>query len=158
MKKIKTFSSIKTIIKNYKKTGKNIIFTNGCFDILHAGHVQYLSEAKRLGDILIIGLNSDNSIAKIKGEKRPIISQKYRALLLETLEMVNYVVIFEETTPLKLLHIIRPDWLVKGGNLTKKEIVGADFVESYGGKVKNLSCIKGLSTSKIIDKIKATYK
>jgi len=153
-KKIKTISHAASAIKRLKHGNRKVVFTNGCFDILHAGHVNYLSKAKSLGDILVIGLNSDGSVKKIKGKSRPIVSQKNRAILLAALEAVNFVVIFDELTPLKLIKAIRPDVLVKGGDWKKENIVGSDFVESYGGKVKSLAYIKGLSTRGLIDKIR----
>ncbi|MFA5389356.1 MAG: D-glycero-beta-D-manno-heptose 1-phosphate adenylyltransferase [Candidatus Omnitrophota bacterium] len=154
-KKIKTRPSAAATIKRLKQKNKKIVFTNGCFDILHAGHVSYLAKAKSLGDILVIGLNSDRSVKKLKGKSRPVISQKYRALLLAALEAVDFVVVFGEPTPLKLIKAVRPDVLVKGGDWKKENIVGAEFVGSYGGKVKSLSYIKGLSTRGIISKIQA---
>ena len=115
---------------------KRIVFTNGCFDIIHAGHAHYLSKAKSYGDILVVGLNSDSSIRRIKGPKRPIIPQHMRAYLLDTLKPVDYVVIFEEDTPIELIRAIRPHVLVKGADWQVENIVGADFVLSYGGKVE----------------------
>lgn len=153
-KKIKTLANAANAIKRLKQENRKVVFTNGCFDILHAGHVNYLSKAKSLGDILVIGLNSDGSVKKIKGKSRPIVSQKNRAILLAALEAVDFVVIFDELTPLKLIKAIRPDVLVKGGDWKKENIVGSDFVESYGGKVKSLAYIKGLSTRELIDKIR----
>ncbi|MCX5687330.1 MAG: D-glycero-beta-D-manno-heptose 1-phosphate adenylyltransferase [Candidatus Omnitrophica bacterium] len=145
-------------IRKLKKKNKKIVFTNGCFDILHAGHVSYLSKAKSLGDILVIGLNNDGSVKKIKGKLKPIVSQKNRAILLAALEVVDFVVIFKELSPLKLIKAIKPDVLVKGGDWKKENIVGADFVESYGGKVKSLAYIKGLSTSSLISKIQTSLQ
>jgi len=153
-KKIKTLSHAASAIKRLKHENRKVVFTNGCFDILHAGHVSYLSKAKSLGDILVIGLNSDGSVKKIKGKSRPIVSQKNRAILLAALEAVDFVVIFDELTPLELIKAIKPDVLVKGGDWKKENIVGSDFVESYGGKVKSLAYIKGLSTQGLIDKIR----
>ena len=153
-KKIKTLPHAASAIKSLKHKNRKVVFTNGCFDILHAGHVSYLLKAKSLGDILVIGLNSDGSVKKIKGKSRPIVSQKNRAILLAALEAVDFVVIFNELTPLKLIKAIRPDVLVKGGDWKKENIVGSDFVESYGGKVKSLAYIKGLSTRGLIDKIR----
>lgn len=155
-KKIKTLPLAASAIKKLKQKNKKIVFTNGCFDILHAGHVAYLSKAKSLGDALIIGLNSDASVKKIKGKSRPIVSQKNRAILLAALEAVDFVVIFNELAPLKLIKAIKPDVLVKGGDWKKENIVGSNFVESYGGKVKSLAYIKGLSTRSLIAKIQTT--
>lgn len=156
-KKIKNLPSAVTAIRKLQKNNKKIVFTNGCFDILHAGHASYLLKAKSMGDALVIGLNSDGSVKKIKGKSRPIVSQKNRALLLAALEAVDFVVIFNELTPAKLIKAIRPDVLVKGGDWKKEKIVGAEFVESYGGKVKSLAYIKGLSTRDLIAKIQKNY-
>ncbi|WP_333784562.1 D-glycero-beta-D-manno-heptose 1-phosphate adenylyltransferase [Thermocrinis sp.] len=132
---------------------KRIVFTNGCFDILHAGHADYLKKAKSLGDVLVVGINSDESIKRIKGEKRPIIPQHLRAFLLDSLKPVDYVVIFEEDTPLELIKAIKPDILVKGADWDLDKIVGADFVLSYGGKVERIEFSFDISTTKIIEKI-----
>ena len=156
-KKIKNLPNAVTAIRKLQKNNKKIVFTNGCFDILHAGHVNYLSKAKSLGDVLVIGLNSDSSVKKLKGKTRPVVSQKNRALLLAALEVVDFVVVFNEPTPAKLIKAVKPDILVKGGDWKKEEIVGAEFVESYGGKVKSLAYIKGLSTRDLIAKIQAGY-
>jgi rfaE bifunctional protein nucleotidyltransferase chain/domain len=126
---------------------KKIVFTNGCFDILHAGHADYLNKAKSLGDILVVGINSDASVRRIKGEKRPILPQQMRAYLLDNLKPVDYVVIFEEDTPLELIKAIKPDVLVKGADWDLERIVGADFVLSYGGRVERISFSFDISTS-----------
>jgi len=157
-KKIKNLPCAASAIKKLKQKNKKIVFTNGCFDILHAGHVSYLSKAKSLGDILVIGLNSDASVKKIKGKSRPVVSQKNRAILLAALEAVDFVVLFSELTPLKLIKAIKPDVLVKGGDWKKENIVGSDFVESYGGKVKSLAYVKGLSTRNLIAKIQTSLQ
>jgi len=136
---------------------QKIVFTNGCFDILHAGHADYLKKAKSLGDILIVGINSDESIRRIKGEKRPIIPQELRAYLLDSLKPVDYVIIFEEDTPFELIKAIKPDVLVKGADWDLDKIVGADFVLSYGGKVERIEFSFEISTSKIIEKILKAY-
>lgn len=155
-KKIKNLPEILIAVKKLKKQDKRIVFTNGCFDILHAGHVNYLTRAESLGDVLIIGLNSDESIKKLKGRSRPIVSQKNRAILLSALEVVDFVAIFNELTPIKLIKAIKPDVLVKGGDWKTKDIVGAGFVKSYGGIVKSLPYVKGFSTQGLIKKIKTT--
>ncbi len=139
-------------IKNWKKEGKKIVFTNGCFDIIHAGHVDYLEKAKKLGDILIVGLNSDSSVKRLKGENRPINPQEYRKKVLQALKPVDLVIIFDEDTPERLIKEIKPDVLVKGGDYTIETIVGADFVMSYGGMVKTIDFVYDISTSKIIEK------
>lgn len=143
---------VKTFLKKNQK--KKIVFTNGCFDILHRGHVIYLNEAKSLGDVLIIGLNSDSSAKKLKGNDRPINNEQDRKFVLENLKMVDRVEIFFQETPLELIKAIRPDVLVKGGDWKIKNIVGHDEVISYGGEVKSLTFVGGHSSTKIINKIK----
>jgi len=155
-KKIKNLPELVKTVNKLKTARKRIVFTNGCFDILHAGHVSYLSKAKSLGDILIIGLNSDSSVRRLKGRSRPVVSQKHRAALVSALEPVDFVVIFTGLTPINLIKAIRPDVLVKGGDWKKENIVGAEFVESYAGMVKSLPYLKGLSTRRLIAKIKTT--
>ncbi len=134
---------------------KKIIFTNGCFDILHIGHLRYMQEAAELGDILVIGLNSDDSVKRLKGPERPINNQNDRAEMLSALEFVDYVVIFDEDTPYELIKKIQPDVLVKGGDYNKDNVVGKDIVEARGGELKLLPFVKGKSTTNIINKIKA---
>ncbi|WP_456324459.1 D-glycero-beta-D-manno-heptose 1-phosphate adenylyltransferase [Desulfonauticus submarinus] len=136
---------------------KTIVFTNGCFDILHPGHVDYLSKAKQLGDILVIGLNSDSSIRRIKGSKRPINSEKDRARVLSALSCVDFIIIFQEDTPYKLISKIQPDILVKGGDWPVEKIVGRDVVLKKGGKVLNIKLLEGYSTTKIIENILSKY-
>lgn len=136
---------------------KKIVFTNGCFDILHAGHADYLNKAKSLGDILVVGINSDASVRRIKGEKRPILPQQMRAYLLDNLKPVDYVVIFEEDTPLELIKAIKPDVLVKGADWDLDRIVGADFVLSYGGRVERIPFSFDISTSKVVERILGLY-
>lgn len=140
-------------ISQKKAQGKKIVFTNGCFDILHIGHVRYLAQAKGLGDILVIGLNSDSSIKALKGENRPIISQNERREMLLALNVVDYVEFFNEDSPINLIKEIKPDILVKGGDWTVDKIIGSDFVSSYGGKTLSLQLVEGFSTTNIIDKI-----
>lgn len=148
---------LKHLITRLKYEKKKIVFTNGCFDIIHSGHAEYLESAKSLGDILIVGLNSDDSVREIKGAKRPINDQQSRALVLLSLRPVDYVCLFEKPTPIELIQIVKPDVLVKGGDWHKKDIVGTDFVESYDGKVVIIPVINNTSTSKIIDKILKLY-
>lgn len=138
-------------IRNSKN--KKIVFTNGCFDILHVGHVKYLKEAKAQGDILIVGLNADASVRKLKGASRPIQNEEDRGEVLSALSCVDFVAIFEEDTPEKLIHLLKPDVLVKGGDWKPNQIVGSDFVMSYGGVVKSLQFVQGKSTSNIVSKI-----
>ena len=143
-------------INSDRKDSKKIVFTNGCFDILHAGHIRYLSEAKSLGDILVIGINSDKSVKELKGPSRPINSLSDRALILSELRYVDYVVSFEEQTPLELIKIIMPDILVKGGDYTVETVVGSSEVIHSGGQVKLLQFHDGYSSTNYIDKIKKT--
>ncbi|MBQ6920029.1 MAG: D-glycero-beta-D-manno-heptose 1-phosphate adenylyltransferase, partial [Synergistaceae bacterium] len=135
-----------------------VVFTNGCFDILHSGHVKYLREAAKLGEVLVVGLNSDSSVKRLKGETRPINSQEDRAEVLCALGFVDYVVIFEEDTPLELIKIIQPDVLVKGGDYKRENVVGADFVESRGGELFLIPFVEGKSTTSIINKIEELKK
>ena len=138
--------------------GKNrIVFTNGCFDLLHAGHVHYLTECKKLGDLLVVGINSDRSVKRLKGPKRPIIPLEQRAYILSNLCAVDYVVPFEEDTPYNLIKEIKPDLLVKGGDWDIERIVGRDIVESYGGKVLTVPFKFDISTTKIVEEIKKRY-
>jgi len=152
--KLKTWEEISIIIKELKTQNKKIIFTNGCFDILHSGHVQYLTEAKELGDILILGLNSDSSVNRLKGIDRPVNNERERTIVLSALCSISYIVIFEEDTPYKLINHIKPDILVKGGDWKSKDIVGSDIVNSYNGEVKSLSFVEGKSTTDIINKLR----
>ena len=145
-------------IERLRKKRKRIVFTNGCFDILHAGHIHYLEKAKSLGDILVVGLNSDNSVRKIKGAGRPLIGEKDRAYVLAALEIVDFVVIFGEETPLRIIKTIKPDVLVKGADWRAEDIIGRNFVSSYGGQTKRIFFKKGYSTSKIISLIKKKFR
>ncbi|WP_370516791.1 D-glycero-beta-D-manno-heptose 1-phosphate adenylyltransferase [Thermodesulfobacterium sp. TA1] len=131
-----------------------MVFTNGCFDILHAGHVDYLEKARSLGDFLVVGLNSDLSIKKIKGPERPINPQTFRAKVLSGLECVDYIVVFDEETPERLIKELKPDFLVKGADWEENKIVGADFVKSYGGKVVRIKFSYQVSTTNLINQIK----
>lgn len=140
--------------EEWKKTNQKVVFTNGCFDIVHLGHIDYLEKAKQKGDKLIVGLNSDASIKRIKGKKRPIIPQYARLRMLAAMEFIDAVVIFEEDTPENLIENICPDVLVKGNDYEIKNIIGSDFVIKNGGKVETLALVEGFSTSNIIQKIK----
>lgn len=149
MKKILDWNELKEVVDRFKASGKKIVFTNGCFDIIHIGHVRYLKEAKALGDMLVVGLNSDRSVSRIK-PNRPINSQDHRAEVLSSLDMVDYVTLFDEETPYELIKFLQPDRLVKGGDWKKEEIVGSDIAqETY-----SLPYIEGVSTSEIIEKIR----
>jgi len=151
--KIKPLSELKKIIRKLKSGQKKIVFTNGCFDLLHYGHVKYLEDAKNQGDILVVAVNSDASIKRIKGKARPILAQKDRLGIIAALESADYVVLFNADTPIKLIKALKPDVLVKGSDWDTKMIVGADFVLSYGGKVETVKLIAGRSTSGLIRKI-----
>lgn len=137
-----------------RASGKKVVFTNGCFDLLHPGHVAYLQTARRLGDFLIVGLNSDTSLHRLKGAGRPLIFQKGRAMILEALEVVDAVVIFDEDTPAALIEELKPHILVKGGDYQEKDIVGAQTVWAAGGTVRIIPYLEGFSTSTLIQKIK----
>ncbi|UCC94955.1 MAG: adenylyltransferase/cytidyltransferase family protein [Candidatus Omnitrophota bacterium] len=150
MGKIKTSSQIKKIVNTLKKRGKRIAFTNGCFDVLHPGHIKVLREAKKRADILIVGLNSDRSVKKIKDERRPILDENARKCILEAIEYVDYIVVFSENTPHKLIQEIKPDYLVKGGDWRHDAIIGREFVK----KVFRVKLQGEYSTTKIIEKIK----
>ena len=153
-KKIKKREDLKPILEGLKKKGKIVVFTNGCFDIMHSGHVKCLEEAKANGDVLVVGINSDESLKKIKGEDRPIVDEKGRSHVVAALESVDYVTIFDEETPLQTIKLLLPNVLIKGGDWSKKDIVGSDIVEKTGGEVRNIPLVKGYSTSGIIKKIK----
>lgn len=154
MSKLKSRLEIKRIARALRKKRKKTVFTNGCFDILHYGHIKYLEKCKHFGDILIIGLNSDSSVKKIKGKSRPITKQKERAALISALEFVDYVTLFNEKTPEKLIKDIAPNVLAKGGDWEKKDILGADFVNAHNGRVVTIPFVKGYSTTSIIKRIK----
>jgi D-beta-D-heptose 7-phosphate kinase/D-beta-D-heptose 1-phosphate adenosyltransferase len=152
-KKITSLKSLIEIRASLKKKKKKVVFTNGCFDILHRGHVTYLAKARSFGDVLILGLNKDASIKRIKGEGRPINNEKDRAIVVSALECVDYVVLFGEDTPLRLITALKPDILVKGSDWAIDKIVGKDVLDTYGGKVKRVSLVAGRSTTNVIDKI-----
>jgi len=152
-----SLTELKTIRTKLKASNKKVVFTNGVFDLIHSGHVDYLSKAKSLGDILIVGLNSDDSVKRIKGDKRPILKQEERAFILSNLKPVNYVVLFDDDTPEKLISEIIPDILVKGADWAVEKIVGKEIVEKNGGKVMNIEFVNDQSTSKIIDLIVQRY-
>jgi D-beta-D-heptose 7-phosphate kinase/D-beta-D-heptose 1-phosphate adenosyltransferase len=151
--KIKKRDDLRRIVQDLKAQGKRIIFTNGCFDLLHIGHIRYLEEAKSLGDILVVGVNSDASVRGLKGPNRPILPEEERAEILSGLGCVNYVTIFDEPTPFNLISLLLPHVLVKGGDWTKEETVGWETVERTGGEVVILSFVEGASTSQLIETI-----
>jgi rfaE bifunctional protein nucleotidyltransferase chain/domain len=151
--KVKKSSELSKLLPHLRSKGKRIVFTNGCFDILHVGHVDYLSKARSLGDVLVVGLNSDSSVRKIKGKTRPINNERDRAKVLSSLSCVDYISIFSESTPERLIRELKPDILAKGGDWKVKNIVGGEFVRSCGGKVKKIPFVKGYSTTSLIKKI-----
>ena len=147
-----SFTDINQLLITYRRENFRLVFTNGCFDLLHKGHLDLLSNAATFGDKLFVGLNSDTSVKKLKGDSRPIQNEKTRALKLLELKYVNHVIIFEASTPQKLIHTMSPDVLVKGGDYKKNEIVGAKHVISNGGIVKIIPLTPGFSTTSIIEK------
>jgi D-beta-D-heptose 7-phosphate kinase/D-beta-D-heptose 1-phosphate adenosyltransferase len=157
MEKFKTFNEILEIRRQLRKEGKKLVFTNGCFDLLHIGHVRYLSQAGAMGDTLIIGLNSDRSVRQIKGRGRPITSEKERAEVLAALACVDYVFSFDDATPQRIIDAIVPDVLVKGADWGIGQIVGRETVESAGGIVRSIPLVEGSSTTAIIQKILESF-
>jgi len=153
--KIREREVLKEILTAHQKAGKKIVFTNGCYDLIHVGHVRYLEEAKRQGDFLVVAVNSDSSVRKLKGEKRPLIPEQERAEVLSALSCIDYIVIFDEKDPHDIISYLKPDVLIKGGDWTVDTIIGRDVVEASGGKVISLPYIEGdfSSTSKIIERI-----
>jgi rfaE bifunctional protein nucleotidyltransferase chain/domain len=141
--------TLRTVLEGARKTGKRIVFTNGCFDIIHVGHVRYLREARKLGDILVVGLNSDRSVSSLK-TGRPVNPEAQRAEVLAALEMVDYVVVFDEETPYELIKLLKPDVLVKGGDWKREDIVGSEIVPD----TRSLPFIPGISTTSLIEKIR----
>jgi len=158
MSGIKTLDEIIVIRKQLQDQNKRVVFTNGCFDIIHAGHIDYLSKAKASGDVMIVGLNSDDSVQRIKGKKRPILKESERAFILTNIKHVDYVVIFNQDTPEQLIAKLIPDILVKGADWDIEDIVGKDIVLSNGGEVKTITFVNEQSTSKIINIILERYK
>lgn len=154
MSKILNHTELVGTLKKWRSSKLKIVFTNGCFDILHRGHVEYLNKAKSFGDKLIIGLNSDTSVKKLKGKNRPFTNENDRAYIIANLKAVDAVVIFEEDTPFLIIKKIKPDILVKGGDYKIDEIVGKDIVEKNGGKVITVPYINGKSTTNLLNKIK----
>ena len=158
MKSLKNLKELKVIRKKLKVENKKVVFTNGCFDLVHAGHIDYLTKAKKMGDVLIIGLNSDSSGKRIKGDKRPILKEAERIFILSSLKPVDYIIVFNEDTPEKLIKELIPDILVKGADWALDNIVGKDIVLNNGGKVKTIKFVNRQSTSKIIKTIVNRYK
>ena len=151
--KIVTVDNLVPLLDEARRAGKKVVFTNGCFDILHAGHVRYLAAAGSEGDLLVVGLNSDTSVRLIKGDQRPIVNQDQRGEVLASLGCVDYVVLFNEPDPLSLIQTLKPDILAKGADWTEETIIGAEFVKSRGGRVVRISLVPEISTSQIIKRI-----
>ena len=152
--KILDDKSLEEMLNLWREEGKTIVFSNGCFDILHRGHVEYLSKAADLGDVLIIGLNTDSSVKRIKGPSRPVNDEKARAVVLAALEFVDAVIFFEEDTPYNLIKYVQPDVLVKGKDYKAEDIVGYDIVVGKGGRVETIELVDGFSTTKTIEKMR----
>jgi len=157
MSKILSWNELKEEIEKLKHAGKKIVFTNGCFDIMHVGHVRYLKEAGKLGDVLVLALNSDSSVKRLKGDKRPLNSEDERAEVLAALECIHYVTLFSEDTPLSLIEFLKPDILVKGGDWSEENVVGRESVMSRGGRVAIIPMVEGASTTNVIAKVLKTY-
>ncbi|MBS1192625.1 MAG: bifunctional heptose 7-phosphate kinase/heptose 1-phosphate adenyltransferase [Nitrospirae bacterium] len=155
--KVKTVEELRPLLAILRAAGKKIVFTNGCFDLIHTGHTRYLAIARSFGDILVVAVNSDASVSTIKGEKRPINSQQERAEALAALESVDFVTIFSEPDPHKVISALQPDVLVKGGDWPIEEIIGRDVVEARGGRVVNVPFVEGQSTTGIIERILKKY-
>ena len=153
--KIKDRAALKNWVADKTGRGKQVVFTNGCFDILHLGHIDYLEKARLLGDFLVVGLNSDESVCRLKGPERPVNKELARGRMLAALEFVDAVCVFEEDTPKELIETIAPNVLVKGGDYSIETIVGADFVMQNGGVVKTIDLVDGYSTTGIIEKLKS---
>jgi D-beta-D-heptose 7-phosphate kinase/D-beta-D-heptose 1-phosphate adenosyltransferase len=151
--KIKGRNALVKILREARRQGKKVVFTNGCFDLLHVGHVRYLERARRLGDLLVVGLNSDASVRRLKGPKRPFVRQQERSEVLGALACVDYVILFKEKTPLRLIEALAPDVLVKGSDWAREKIVGGETVKRNGGHVARIRMIPGASTTKIVERI-----
>ena len=154
--KIKDLPAAARQVAEWKQQGKRVVFTNGCFDLLHLGHVDYLEKARNLGDVLVVGLNTDDSVSRFKGPQRPIQDQVSRSRVMAALQSVDLVVFFNEDTPINLISALVPQVLVKGSDYLAENIVGADVVKSAGGEVKTIEFVPGYSTSRIVEKIKTT--
>ena len=156
--KVKERENLRGILQNLKGKGRRIVFTNGCFDLLHVGHVRYLEQAKSLGDVLVVGMNSDRSVQDLKGPRRPILPAEERAEILSGLGCVDYITVFDEPTPLELISVLHPHVLAKGGDWTKDQIVGREVVEGAGGEVVTIPFVEGSSTTRIIETIVERYE
>ncbi len=154
--KIKTLSEASQQVKAWQKAGQKVVFTNGCFDLIHLGHVDYLEKARNLGDRLVLGLNTDSSVSRFKGPERPLQDQNSRARVLASMQFIDLVVFFDEDTPKDLISALIPNILVKGSDYLAENIVGADVVKKNGGEVKTIDFVPGYSTTRIVEKIKRT--
>lgn len=152
--KIVSLNNAIELVKNWKSANDKVVFTNGCFDIVHLGHIDYLEKARNLGTKLVLGLNTDASVNRLKGPTRPVVNEYARARMMAAFEFVDAVILFDEPTPLQLIEAVKPDILVKGDDYTVETIVGSDFVIANGGEVKTISLVQGYSTTKLIEKIK----
>jgi rfaE bifunctional protein nucleotidyltransferase chain/domain len=157
MNKILDRKILKEKLDLLRQEGKKIAFTNGCFDILHVGHVRYLREAKKTADVLVLALNSDSSVQSIKGVKRPLVPEEERAEILAALDIIDFVIIFPELTPLELINYLKPDIIIKGGDWPEDKVVGRDEVKKWGGRVILIPEVEGKSTTNIVEKIKKAY-
>ncbi|BDD06333.1 D-glycero-beta-D-manno-heptose 1-phosphate adenylyltransferase [Aureibacter tunicatorum] len=153
--KIHTFEQAKNVSENWKSKGEKVVFTNGCFDLVHVGHVDYLEKARKLGDRLIVGLNTDNSVKRLKGDSRPVNNEMFRARILASMQFIDAVIFFDQDTPQELITEVLPNILVKGDDYKISEIVGAKEVIANGGKVQTIAFVEGYSSTKLIEKIKA---
>ncbi len=156
--KIRNLAQMKRIMSRLRKQGRRVVFTNGCFDILHVGHVRYLQRAKKQGDVLVVGLNTDRSVRQIKGDKRPVVPGDERAEVIAALEDVDYVIFFDDPDPLRLISALKPQVLVKGADWPKSAIVGRDIVESAGGRVVRIPLVQGASSTGVIERILRVYQ
>jgi len=155
--KILNLSEAQALVARWQGDGEKVVFTNGCFDIVHLGHIDYLEKARAMGDRLVLGLNTDASVSRLKGPLRPVVNEQARARLMAALSFVDTVILFDEQTPLQLIEALGPDILVKGDDYSVENIVGADFVKANGGEVKTIPLVKGYSTSSLIEKIRKAY-
>lgn len=156
--KIKALSNAELQVKEWQNNGDKVVFTNGCFDLVHRGHVEYLNKAAEKGQKLVLGLNSDASVKRLKGETRPIVDEESRAILLAAFEFIDLVVLFDEDTPYELISALQPDCLVKGADYNAEDIVGYDIVTAKGGTVETISFVEGFSTSNIVERIASEIK
>jgi len=157
MNKLLSRTALRRRLTALRRAGKRVVFTNGCFDLIHPGHVRYLRAAKRLGDVLVVALNGDASVRRLKGPQRPLVCQRDRCEVIGALEMVDYVTVFNEDTPYELIKRIQPDVLVKGGDWKPQQIVGADVVRARGGRVRSLRFAPGYSTTRLVQRIRADH-